>query len=189
MIIYDVRELARNLVMPNSAVQEVREHLVRTMLCGAVEIFNDPHREHTVIAELEESFENDYDVLGSDAMVTSMVKELHSQAKACGWDSRTKAKIEYRAIGKGVTQAMVVMDLDETLARMLDAGSIKPPLEHVTDIVSDNPDMEVINELNRLHSNETERRTPLLSDRSPTFVQEPERAGWRVSDWSRFGRS
>lgn len=189
MIIYDVKELARNLVMSNSEGPEVREHLVRTMLCGALEIFNDPHRENTVITELQDVLENDYEVLGSEEIVLSVVTELRNRAKTCGWDPRTKAKIDYRAIGKGVIQAMVVMDLDETLARILDSGAIESSLEHVTDIVSDHPDMEVLNELNRLHSNETERRTPLLSDRSPAFVQEPERPGWRVSDWERFGRS
>lgn len=190
MITFDVRELSRNFLMPGADTQEVREHLVRMLLCGAVEIFNDPHLEQATIGDIEEVLENDYEVLGSEAIIRDMLKGIRAQAKASGWDPRTKAKIEYKILGKTFNRATVVMDLDETVARIVTAAQPTGDQdEHVTDIVSDNPGMDVINELNQRSARETRRHTPLLSDRSPAFVQEPEVRGWRVRDWDRFGRT
>lgn len=189
MISYDVGEMARNILMPSDTVQEVREQLVRQLVCAAVEIFNDPHRENSVIVELEDVLENDYEVVGAGKLVLGMVAEIRQRALTSGWDSRTKAKIEYKHLGRAFNRALVVMDLDETVARMLADGCLEPAKEHVTDIVSDHPDLETLNELNTLQVKQTRRGIPLLSDRAATFVREPETVGWRTRDWLRFGRN
>lgn len=188
MISFDVKELARNMMFPNMKEVNVREHLVCELIRGAVEIFNDPHRENAVITELQEVLENDYEVMGSEETIFKMIGALHQAAKTAGWDPRTIAKLEYKEIGKAFHQVRVMMDLDETFARMLAKNTIQPDKEHVTDMVSDHPDMDSINELNTLHTRETLRRTPLLSDRLATFVREDEGAGWRTYDWERFGK-
>lgn len=188
MISFDVKELARNMLIPHVSEPNVREHLVCELLRGALEIFNDPHRENAVIIELEEVLENDYEVMGTEDIVTKILATLRRASKGAGWDGRTIAKLEYKQIGKAFHQAKFVMDLDETVARVLEANAIKPDKEHVTDMVSDHPDMDAINELNTLHSRETSRRIPVLSDRFATVVREDEESGWRVSDWESFGK-
>lgn len=188
MVIFDVKELARNLLVPSPDLG-VREHLVCELIRGALEIFNDPHAENRVITELEEVLENDYDVLGADKLVTGMLTTMREQAQRCGWDKRTVAKAEFKVVGQAYHRASIIMDLDDTFARMLERDMPKQDAEHVTDMVCDNPDMDQLNELNQLHLSQTERKTPLLSDRFATVVQEDETRGWRVSGWEDFGRN
>jgi len=188
MISFDVKDLARNLMIPNMKEVSVREHLVCELIRGAVEIFNDPHLENDVIVQLEEVLENDYEVMGAADMVLNMVAEMRQRAKGAGWDKRTIAQLEYKQIGKAFHHINIKMDLDETIARILAQNTIEPDPEHVTDMVSDHPDMDAINELSKLHTRETTRRTPLLSDRLATCVRDDAKAGWRTSDWERFGK-
>lgn len=188
MISFDVKDLARNLMIPNMKEVNVREHLVCELIRGAVEIFNDPHLENEVITRLEEVLENDYEVMGTEKLVLGMVKEMRRNAKSAGWDKRSVAQLEYKLVGKAFHRITVKMDLDETVARILAKNTIVQDPEHVTDMVSDHPDMDQLNELSKLHTRETTRRTPLLSDRLATCVRDDEKAGWRTDDWERFGK-
>lgn len=190
MIIFDVKDLARNFLMPTNEPQSVREYLALEVLRYSVELFNDPHRLHNLLGDAEEIFENDYDVMGVAEIIVRHWRHIQKVTRSYGWDVRTKAQLEFKRIGNGFHHARVVMDLEETMARMLDAAHLNHPQEaHVTDIVSDNPSSDVINELSTVRNGETRRRVPVLSDRHPTFVREDTWANGASGNWERYGKN
>lgn len=190
MIIFDVKELARSFLMPSGEPQGVREHLALEVLRYSVGIFNDPHLLQHYLGDAEEVFEIDYDVMGVAEIIIRHYRHITKITRSYGWDPRTKAKLEFKRIGKGFHHARVVMDLEETTARMLNEAHLDRPVEtHVTDIVSDNPSTDVINELSIVRNGETRRRVPVLSDRHPTFVRDDSWANGGSGNWERYGET
>lgn len=188
MITFNIKDIARNLMTPNTSQPGVKEHLASMLLEGALTVFNDPHLENDVIGNLEILLENEYDVLGANQIVKDMLADISEQTKHYGWDSRAKAKVTYKSLGKGYYVANVVMDLEDTVARML--GSVSTDCsEHITDVVSDNPDMDTLNALNTYKTRDAARETPLFHNRFAAFVQEDQVPGWRTEYWTNFGKS
>ncbi|MNM27099.1 hypothetical protein D3C81_375830 [compost metagenome] len=190
MIIFDVKELGRSFLMPFGEPQGVREHLALEVLRYSVDIFNDPHLMQNCLGDAEEVFEGDYDVMGVAELIVRHYRHILKITRSYGWDPRTKAKLEFKRFGKGFHQARVMMDLEETTARMLSEARLDLPAEtHVTDIVSDNPSSDVINELSTVRNGETRRRVPVLSDRHPTFVRDDSWANGGTGNWERYGEA
>ena len=188
MVIFDVKDMARGLLtLPNEHLV-LREKVAAHLITVASEIFNHPHREMSLVDDLIDHYEFEQGVFGLDVVVMETVAKMKQAAQRAGWDRRMKGKVEFKEVGRGFYQARFVMDLDETMAWMFHKEESSEPDVNVTDIVSDNPGADLINELNKLHTRETRRRVPALSDRLATTVREPEEPGWRVSYWDRAGR-
>lgn len=185
-MMYDIKEIARNFLSKNPIELAAKEQLAVELMEASIEIFNYPHLDNKIIQRLEVIMETEYQIVGVEQTAMKIVDTMRRATRSAGWDQRTVGKLEYKQVGVGYHTARLVMDLDETVAIILAQNSTLPQAEHVTDIVDDNPDMDVLNELNRLSSNETNRETRLLPNRSSTFIHENEERGWRVRDWDNF---
>jgi len=188
MILFDVKEMGRNLPTIEKLDEEVREVLALRILDFAVEIFNYDHRMNLLLGEAEDLFENDYDIMGVARAIVDQTMKIREGGRRCAWDPRIKVRLETRRIGRGFHQARVVMDLEETMACMLHEADLVNPLSpHVTDVVIDNPGIALNHEITRLYSGKAKRRTPLLSDRHPRAVKDGSWATGGSGHWERYG--
>lgn len=190
MITFDVKDLARGLIVLGQEHTVLKEKVAVELLGYALEIFNHPHRRMAIIDDLIDHYEYELGIFGLDTKVVEWSSMMRLAAQRYGWDKRLKAKIEFKELGKGFHHARFVMDLDESVAWILAQNTPQDDGEEsVIDVVSDNPEADVINALAKLHPRKTRKRVPLLSDRNPAAVRQPEETGWRVGHWERFGEN
>lgn len=187
MITFDVKELARNVLIKDQP-SSVKEYFITEMLHAAVEIFNDPACQMRALDDLDEVLYKEYGFFHAPEHVRDFLAAIRAKVKAYQWDPLIKAKVEFKTIGKGYYQARVVMDMQETVARMMnDCGLDRPAETHVTDIVCDNPGVELINELHPLRNDKARGKVPRLSLIAPSAVRSTENGGWGPGRWDRYG--
>lgn len=189
MILYNVWDLSKQIFFGNPVDDSMRLFLARAVIDSAVEIFNYPATEDKVITELLEPWEDEYSVLGLDQLIVKVINEIKRKTRSYGWDPRCFAKTEYMGPtdGKGMLMARVVMDLEETFAKITAEITPVPVEDSIGEVVSDNPNMETLNELSQTRIREASRDFSLLSGRSQPFVRNNEEKGWRTVDWDRKG--
>lgn len=180
MILFNVFELAKDLFFEEKVEASVRQVLAKDMVDSAVEIFNYPATENSEICGLLAEWEATYGVMNIERIMTGLIKTIRKDIKRSGWDPRCFAKVEYQGDNRNFLMARVVMDLDETMAKILEALPPKDNSEAVAEAVSDNPDQDMLNELNKTTEKQTHRNLQILSGSvAPNLRPDTER-GWRV---------
>jgi hypothetical protein len=160
----------------------VKEAIAERIIEAAVEIINEPRRQDVILDNLSYIYESTYDMVTPDLVILDFVNEIRKRMTAYGWDSRLVLKVSFTKLSNTFNRATVNMDLDATLERSKPAKKVrKVKVEKAIDIVSDNPSPDTINEFLNTVECQSQRRTPLLSDRSPGFVIDPEGRGFRSS--------
>lgn len=186
MIIFNIRDLASQIFFGNPPEdQQIRLALARQVVAGALEIFNYPATEMTVFSEILDAWESEYELLGLEQIIYKVLNEIKQKTRSYGWDPRCFGKAEFMGPenGRGMMMIRIVMDLEETFAKINE--QITPPDtgESIGEVVSDNPDMETLNELSSTCVRQAKRDFSLLTGRSQPFVRDDEVRGWRVIEW------
>lgn len=180
MILFNVFDLAKDLFFEEKVEASVRQVLAKDMVDSAVEIFNYPAIENTEICALLAEWESAYGVMNIEKMMSGLISTIRKDIKRSGWDPRCLAKVEYQGDNRSFLMARVVMDLDQTMAKMLETlpdGDIPEP---VGEAVSDHPDQDMLNELNKTAEKQTHRNLQILSGSvAPNLRPDTER-GWRT---------
>jgi len=179
MILFNVFDLAKNLFFEEKVDIPVRMVLAKDLVDSAVEIFNYPGCKNSRICELLEEWEHSYGVMNIERVMSGLIKTIQRDTKRSGWDPRCLAKAEYQGDGRSFLMARVIMDLDETMAKLYE-GLGAPVIDSVAEVVSDNPGPDMINELTKTTENQTARNLQVLSGRSGVNIQSPEKRGWRT---------
>lgn len=188
MIGFDVRSLAINLVMEKyDEPYSVKEAIATRIIEAAVEIINEPKRQDVVLDNLNHIYESQYGMVTPDLVILDHVKNIQQQMKANGWDPRLVLKVSFKKLSNTYNFATIGMDLDATMKRNKQSKVKKVAVTKAIDIVSDNPSPDTINEFFNTVECQSQRRTPLLSDRSPGFVIDPQGRGFRDSNWDTSG--
>lgn len=186
MILFNVLELAKELFFEDKVEPSVKTVLAKEMVDTAVDIFNHPETESTAIAALLETWELSYKVLGLDERMQGLIKVIHANVRTYGWDPRCLAKIEYKGNGKTLMIGRVVMDLEQTFAKLHESIATSQDT-NIVEVVSDNPDLETLNALSKTSDDQTYRTLQILSGRSPSNLRPDEEQGWRVHQWENTG--
>lgn len=178
MISFDVTALAGELIMGSEHGFSVKETLTVRMIEAAVDILNEPRRRDAVLDNLTDIMEMHYDLQTPDLTMERFADHIRVQMKNHGWDSRLKVKLSFKKFGNNFHRAIIEMDLDATFASNNDRRK-KPRLKaDVTELVSDNPSQESINEFLDRTDKRPVRKPPLLSDRFGRTVNDPSGRGW-----------
>lgn len=185
MIVFDVRSTALNLVMEkHDEPYSVKEAIAERIIEAAVEIINEPNRQDVILDNLNHIYELQYGMVTPDLVILAKAKEIKQQMTRNGWDPRLVLKVSFNKLSNTFNRATIGMDLDATMLRNKPAKAKKQvKVQKAIDIVSDNPSPDTINEFFNTVECQSRRRTPLLSDRSPGFVIDPEGRGFRNSNW------
>lgn len=186
MILFNVLDMAKELFFEEKVEASVRGVLAKELIDAAVGIFNHPESENTVIAEMLETWEISYKVFGLEAKMQALLETLHTNIKTYGWDPRCLAKVEYKGNGKSFLIGRVVMDLDQTFAKLHESIATEADA-NIVEVVSDNPDLETLNALATTSDNQTYRTLQILSGRSPSNLRPDEDPGWRTLQWENTG--
>jgi len=179
MILFNVFELAKDLFFEEKVETAVRNVLAKDMVDSAVEIVNYPACENTEICGLLEEWESTYGVMNIEKIMAGLLKTIRKEIKRSGWDPRCLAKVEYQGDGRSFLMARVVMDLDQTLAKLLESLQ-QESTDTVAEAVSDNPNLDMLNELNKTTEKQTYRNLQVLSGRLAPNLRPDKERGWRV---------
>jgi hypothetical protein len=179
MILFNVFELAKDLFFEEKVEASVRQVLAKDMVDSAVEIFNYPHLENAEICKFLEEWESAYGVMNIEKVMVGLVNTIRKNVRRSGWDRRCLAKVEYQGDGRGFLMARVVMDLDETMAKMLASIPAVDNSEPVAEAVSDHPDPDMLNELNKTAEKQTRRNLQVLSGSVAPNLRSDSPKGWR----------
>ena len=180
MILFNVFELAKELFFEEKVEASVRQVLAKEMVDSAVEIFNYPTIENTEICALLAEWESTYGVMNIEKIMAGLVETIRKDIKRSGWDPRCLAKVEYQGDNRAFLMARVVMDLDQTMIRIIESLPDMDSPEPVAEAVSDHPDQDMLNELNKTSEKQTYRNLQVLSGSvAPNLRPDTER-GWRT---------
>lgn len=174
MSVFDIKQMGRNLIFLKDQHASAKEVVAERLIEAAVEVINFPKSSHTALFEgLAEIYELEMGLPRVDETVMNLVEEIKSDMARLGWDPRVKIKLETKKLSNTFHRVTVQMDLDATI--LAEAKSVrrthnKARRPEITDVVSDNPDAELLNEFDRELSRQLKHRTPLLSDRDWGFV-------------------
>lgn len=180
MILFNVFELAKNLFFEEKVEVSVRQVLAKDMVDSAVEIFNAPHTENSEIGKMMDEWEHSYGVMNIEGVMVGLINTIRKNVRKSGWDRRCLAKVEYQGDGRGFLMARVVMDLDETMAKILSAMPAIDNTEAVAEAVSDHPDPDMLNELNKTAEKQTLRNLQILSGSVASNLRPDTKRGWRT---------
>lgn len=180
---FDIKHMARGLLFPENQHPSFAETVATRMVETAVEIINAPHRTEDLLNAMTDAYEMDIGMSRVDDQIIGIVKRIRTQMHNDGWDPRVKIRLAERKLSNTYHQLRVCMDLDETIRSSLDSirhQSRKHKEDtSIVEVVSDNPGAELINELDRELSRQSQHRTPLLSDRDAKFVASDKNGnGW-----------
>lgn len=174
MSVFDIKQMARDLLCLKAHHPSAKEVMVERLIEAAVEVVNFPGSHHAELFEgLAEVYELDMGIPRVDAMVTDLADRIRADADSKGWDPRIKVMVRTKKLSNTFHRATICMDLDSTIlaeaehVHTIHAEARRP---EITDVVSDNPGAELLDEFDREFSRQSEHRTPLLSDRDSRFV-------------------
>lgn len=180
MILFNVFELAKDLFFEEKVEASVRQVLAKDMVDSAVEIFNYPGCENSEICGLLEEWESAYGVMNIEKIMHGLVRNIRKDIRKSGWDPRCLAKVEYQGDNRAFLMARVVMDLDQTMAKILEALPDGNNPEPVAEAVSDHPDQDMLNELNKTTEKQTHRNLQILSGSLASNLRPDTARGWRT---------
>lgn len=175
MSAFDIKAMGRGFIFATEQHISFKETVALRMVETAVEIVNEPHRTEMLLNNMTEAYELEFGIDRVDDQIMGLVNMIRKDMLSKCWDPRTKVKIQERKLSNTYHRAIICMDLDATV-KSVNAEARKHARKRtslpITDVVSDNPGAELINELDRVVSRQSKRRTPLLSDRSGKFVRD-----------------
>jgi len=172
VISFDVKGLAKDLVMGTKLELAAREELVARMIEVAVEIVNEPHRKREILDPLIEIMLSSYDMIQPDQLMLRYAEHIKERSRELGWDSRLLVKLEFKKIGGNFHRALVNMDFEGTIRKFKPVARPRKQKEKIVDTVSDHPDQDTLNEYLNAVTTRPERRIPLLSDRLGTRIKD-----------------
>lgn len=182
MSIFDIKQIARELAFPHDEHFSAKEVVAERFIETAVDMINNPSRETALLDIMTEAYEVGYGMIMVDAHILQYVNTIKLDMKRKGWDPRVKIKLAGKKIGRNFYQMQVVMDLDTTLQEAVEDDSAYRlsliEAEKISEVVSDNPDADQLNEFDRTIRGESASRTPLLSDRDSLFVTGDSLGNW-----------
>ncbi len=181
MILFNIIEMSKELFFEQPVEASVREVLAKDMVDLAIDIVNYPATENTAIGDLLEKWENDYHVMGLDARMRELLHTIRKGIRSSGWDKRCMAKVEYQGPGKTFLIGRVVMDLEETFAKLHESIAVTHD-DNIVEMVSDNPDLETLNALTNTSEKQTKRNLQILSGQSPSCLRDDTKRGWWGND-------
>jgi hypothetical protein len=174
MSVFDVKQMAKDLVFLNDQHISAKEVVAERLIEAAVEVVNFPKSRHLELFEgLAEVYELEMGLPCADGIVMELVERIKRDMAASGWDPRMKVKLESKKLSNTFHRITVRMDLDATVQAEVSAvrrTHTKARRPEITDVVSDNPGAELLNEFDRELSRQLKPRTPLLSDRGGRFI-------------------
>jgi len=183
---FDIKQMARELVA-RGTLPSAREVIVLRFVETAVDMVNSPWQSNMLLASLSSAYELDYDLINVEEQVMDIVNTIRADMHKNRWDRRIKIKMDSRTVGRNFHRINILMDLDATLAEALEEDSnYRKSMEvqaSVSDVVIDNPDMDTINELDRVLLGESTPRPKVLSDRLGKFVRDDTRGSLTMCDW------
>jgi hypothetical protein len=176
MSVFDVKQMARDLVFVGDHHVSAREVVAERLIEAAVQVINFPKAPLSELFEgMAEVYELDMGLPCVDQMVMMVVAQIKQGMVKDGWDPRMRIKMEQKKLSSTYNRITIQMDLDATIqaeVKKVRKVHTRARRQEITDVVSENPDPELINEFDRKLSAESQPRTPLLSDRSPGFIKE-----------------
>lgn len=179
MILFNVFELAKDLFFEEKVEESVRRVLAKDLVDSAVEIFNYPAIENKEIGELMDEWEHSYGVMNIEKIMQGLLRTIRKDIKRSGWDRRCLAKVEYQGDNRSFLMARVVMDLDQTMAKILETLPDGNNPDPVGEAVSDHPDQDMLNELNKTTVKQTHRNLQVLSGSLAPNLRPDSDRGWR----------
>jgi hypothetical protein len=180
MILFNVFDLAKDLFFEEKVEASVRQVLAKDMVDSAVEIFNYPAIENSEIVNLMEEWENSYGVMNIEKVMEGLINTIRKDIRRSGWDPRCLAKVEYQGDNRNFLMARVVMDLDQTMAKLLESLPDGNNPDPVGEAVSDHPDQDMLNELNKTTEKQTHRNLQILSGSVVPNLRSDKKRGWRT---------
>jgi len=183
MSVFDIKAMAKGMLFPVEQHPSFAETVALRMVETAVEIINTPERTEELLNGMTDAYELEIGMSRVDDQIVGIVKSIRQQMHRQGWDPRMKIRLDERRLSNTYHHARVSMDLDATVRSSLDGIQKKSRKAQsntsIAEVVSDNPGAELINELDRELSRQSQHRTPLLSDRDSKFVRDDKNGnGW-----------
>lgn len=183
MSVFDIKQMAKDLMFLNEQHIGAKEVVAERLIEAAVEIVNFPKATHSALFEgLAEIYELEMGLPRVDAVVMGIAERIRQDMASNGWDSRMKIKLESKKLSNTFHRITVRMDLDTTVlaeVKSVRRTHVKARRPEITDVVSDNPDAELLNEFDRELSRQLSPRSPLLSDRGGRFINTDKNGnGW-----------
>lgn len=179
MILFNVFELAKELFFEEKVEESVRRVLAKDLVDSAVDIFNYPATENSEIGNLMDEWEHSYGVMNIEKVMQGLLKNIRKDIKRSGWDRRCLAKVEYQGDNRKFLMARVVMDLEQTVAKILESLPDGNNPDPVGEAVSDHPDQDMLNELNKTTDKQTVRNLQVLSGSLAPNLRPDTDRGWR----------
>lgn len=174
MSVFDIKQMAKDLMFLEKQHVGAKEVVAERLIEAAVEVINFPKSSHMELFEgLAEVYELEMGLPRVDAIVMNLVTQIRNDMAAQGWDPRVKVKLSTKKLSNTFHRVTICMDLDATIlaeVKSVRRTHVKARRPEITDVVSENPDSELLNEFDREFSRQSQRRTPLLSDRDSRFV-------------------
>lgn len=182
MSIFDVKRMARELAFPHDEHLSAREVVAERFIETAVEMVNDPFREAALLDNMTDAYEIGYGMIMVDQHLFQLVDQIKTHMKRAGWDPRIRIKAVSKKVGRTFHQMSIQMDLDSTLQIALEEDSAwrlsLEEKERINDVVSDNPDMDQINEFDRAVCRESASQPKVRPSRTSRFVTDDPDGGW-----------
>ena len=183
MSVFDIKQMGKDLMFLNDQHASAKEVVAERLIEAAVEVVNFPQAQHSALFEgLAEVYELEMGLPRVDAIVMGIVTRIRQDMNQNGWDPRMKIKLESKKLSSTFHRITVKMDLDATVlaeVKTVRRTHVKARRPEITDVVSDNPGAELLNEFDRELSRQLKPRTPILSDRGGRFVETDKNGnGW-----------
>ena len=183
MSVFDVKQMARDLMFLDAQHAGAKEVVAERLIEAAVEVVNFPKSTHSALFEgLAEVYELGMGLPRVDSIVMNIVERIRQDMNRNGWDPRMKIKLESKKLSSTFHRVTICMDLDATVlaeVKTVRRTHVKARRPEITDVVSDNPGSELLNEFDRELSRQLAPRTPLLSDRGGRFIESDKNGnGW-----------
>jgi hypothetical protein len=173
---FDIKVMGNELFFPEEQHRSFRETVALRLVETAVDIINEPNLTEQLLLPMIDIYELEMGMNRVDDRVMGIVERIRQDMRNAGWDPRMKIRLEERKLSNTYHRAIVCMDLDATVKAVVQTTQQKKTRKvretKIADVVSDNPGVELINELDRVVSRQSQRRTPLLSDRNAQFVRD-----------------
>ena len=182
MSAFDIKAMGRGYIFATEQHPSFKETVAVRLVETAVEIINNTQQTDALLSNVTHAYEMTFGMDRVDDQVMGLVEMMRKDMSTKGWDPRTKIKLVERKLSNTYHRLVVVMDLEATV-KSFNEGVRKQSRKRATpiaDVVSDNPGAELINELDRLLCQQSQPRTPLLSDRGGRFVRDDQTGNrWR----------
>lgn len=175
MIGFDITSLSATLLSTKPLEKGEQLVLIERMIETAVYAINNPFNHDSNIDRLVETLELEFGVINPAAQICEFREHIEREmAKHC-WDPRLKIKMDIKRIGKVSCKAVISIDLEETVMSFIETPE---PKEVISEIISDHPTLEQLDELIPTRKKRPARSVKVLPDLKSRFVVDPEGRNW-----------